>query len=71
MKQEKGVVNMLSLTRDEVIKNQINYYIERIIFLKGRVLSSKIEMLQEKDLKSIKWCQKRIEKLTSELIEVK
>lgn len=28
---------MLSLTRDEVIKNQINYYIERIIFLKGSV----------------------------------
>lgn len=62
---------MLSLTRDEVIKNQINYYIERIIFLKGRVLSSKIEMLKEKDLKSIKWCQNRIEKLTNELIEVK
>lgn len=62
---------MLSLARDEVIKNQINYYIERIIFLKGRVLSSKIEMLKEKDLKSIKWCQNRIEKLTNELIEVK
>ena len=62
---------MLSLTRDEIIKNQINYYIERIIFLKERVLSSKIEILKEKDLKSIKWCQKRIEKLTNELIEVK
>lgn len=61
---------MLSLTRDEIIKNQINYYIERIIFLKERVLSSKIEILKEKDLKSIKWCQKRIEKLTNELIEV-
>ena len=59
------------MTRDEVIKNQINYYIERIIFLKGRVLSSKIEMLKEKDLKSIKWCQRRIEQLTNELIEVK
>lgn len=59
------------MTRDEVIKNQINYYIERIIFLKGRDFSTKIEMIKEKDLKSIKWCQRRIEQLTNELVEVK
>lgn len=60
-----------SITSEERLKNQINYYVERIIFLKGKVKITKLDYVRTNYLKSIKWCQRRIEQLTNELVEVK
>ena len=55
------------MTKDDIRRNSINYYIDRILFLKGRIKITNFEYLKENYTRTIAYSEKKIASLVEEL----
>ena len=55
------------MTKDDIRRNSINYYIDRILFLKGRIKTTNLEYLKENYTRTIVYYEKKIAILVEEL----
>ena len=55
------------MTKDDIRRNSINYYIDRILFLKGRIKITNLEYLKENYTRTIAYYEKKIAILVEEL----
>jgi len=55
------------MTKDDIRRNSINYYIDRILFLKGRIKITNIDYLKDNYARTIAYYEKKIASLVEEL----
>ena len=55
------------MTKDDIRRNSINYYIDRILFLKGRIKITNIDYLKDNYTRTIAYYEKKIAILVEEL----
>lgn len=55
------------ITKDDIRRNSINYYIDRILFLKGRIKITNLDYLKDNYTRTIAYYEKKIASLVEEL----
>ena len=55
------------MAKDDIRRNSINYYIDRILFLKGRIKITNLNYLKDNYTRTIAYYEKKIASLVEEL----